>query len=124
MKNNLHLLISGLNLGLVKNYEKVHVNFSILNVKVLKILQIEGFITGFFINRNLNKIDILLKYKNKKCAFNKIKGYSLKFSYSVKELNKFFGYKQFGIVSTDIGLLSIRDCLLYNKGGKVLLIIN
>lgn len=124
MKSNLHLLVSGLNLGLVKNYEKVKVDFSTLNVKILKILQIEGFITGFYIDRGLNKIDIFLKYKNKRCAYNKIKGYNLKFSYSVKDLNKYFGYKQFGIMSTDVGLLTIRDCLLYNKGGKVLLLIN
>lgn len=124
MKNNLHLLISGLNLALIKNYETVKVDFSTLNIKVLKILQIEGFISGYFIDSNLNKINVLLKYKNKKAAFNKIKGYNLKFAYTVKNLIEYYGYKQFGIVSTNIGLLTIRDCISYNKGGKVVLVVN
>lgn len=124
MKNSLHLLTSGLNLGLIKNYEKVDVAFSVLNIKILKILQIEGFIAGFLVKKGLRKICVYFKYKNKKCAFNKLKGYNVPFSYSVLELNKYFGFRQFGIVSTDMGLLTIRDCLLYNKGGKIVLLIN
>ena len=43
----------------------------------------------------------------------------------MKELRKIYRERNlFGIVSTDIGLLSLDSCLLKNKGGDLLCLID
>ena len=111
----------------------VRVNYSKLNLAILKVLASEGYITDFDfeINQNAQKIiKINLKYKGwwiKKPLFSNIK------RISKPGQRVFSGYKQFNdvidtlkyeqgtaIISTSLGVMSHTKALTLKKGGEIL----
>lgn len=43
--------------------------------------------------------------------------------YHFRDIKKLFGYKYFGIFSTDLGLLTIEQCIFNKVGGRLLLLV-
>ena len=111
----------------------VRVNYSKLNLAILKVLASEGYITDFEFETNQNAqktIKINLKYKGwwiKKPLFSNIK------RISKPGQRVFSGYKQFNdvidtlkyeqgtaIISTSLGVMSHTKALTLKKGGEIL----
>jgi small subunit ribosomal protein S8 len=111
----------------------VRVNYSKLNLAILKVLASEGYITDFDFETNQNAqktIKINLKYKGwwiKKPLFSNIK------RISKPGQRVFSGYKQFNdvidtlkyeqgtaIISTSLGVMSHTKALTLKKGGEIL----
>jgi len=94
----------------------------------LKILWSEGFILGYKINRkNINKLEIFLKYSKHKPAINSLRFLSKpskRVYYSSKQISKIDSSKLFIIFSTAKGLKSILQCKQMNIGGEAYIIIN
>ena len=91
----------------------------------LKILSNEGFILGYKIK--LNKIKILLKYKNNIPVINAIKIISKpgrRIYYSTKQIWKINSSKYFIIFSTNKGLKSITECKKLKIGGEPVVLIS
>lgn len=102
------------------------VPFSNLNFNILKILYYEGYIRGFKVNASSTKIYVFFKLNFFRSSFLDIAYFcpKNKHSYfSYKLLIRFFGLKNFGIVSTNQGLLTLEQCFLYKKGGTLLLLV-
>ena len=92
----------------------------------LKMLWIEGFITGYSIS-NKNRLKIFLKYKNNKPVIHSIKSISKpskKIYYSLKQIWKINSNKSFIIFSTNKGLKSISECKKLRIGGEPVIVIN
>jgi small subunit ribosomal protein S8 len=111
----------------------VRVNYSKLNLAILKVLASEGYITNFDFETNQKSqktIKINLKYKGwwiKKPLFSNIK------RISKPGQRVFSGYKQFNdvidtlkyeqgtaIISTSLGVMSHTKALTLKKGGEIL----
>lgn len=94
---------------------------------ILKILWNEGFILGYQIVFQSNKLKIFLKYSNLgKPAIKSIKFLSTpgkRIYYSTKQIWKIDSNKAFIIFSTNKGLKSIYDCKKNNIGGEPIAIV-
>ena len=94
----------------------------------LKILWAEGFILGYKIDKkNINKIQIFLKYHKNKPAIHSIKFLSKpsrRLYYSAKQIWKINSNQSFIIFSTNKGLKSILDCKKMRIGGEPFIVIN
>lgn len=93
----------------------------------LKILWDEGFILGYKIVPKINKIKILLKYKNGQPAIKFIKSISKpsrRIYYSSKILWKLDSTQQLIILSTNKGLKTILECKKLNIGGEPFIVIS
>jgi len=93
----------------------------------LKILWNEGFILGYKILKNSNKIKIFLKYNNSRPTINSMKLISKpgrRIYYSTKQIWKIDSSKNFIIFSTNQGLKSIVECKRLKIGGEPFLVIN
>ena len=94
-------------------------------IKVLDILWDEGYILGYKIGND--HIKIYLKYKDNKPVINSIRTVSKpsnKIYYSIKQIWKIDSSKNFLIISTNKGIMSIIDCKKNNLGGEPLISIN
>lgn len=94
----------------------------------LKILWDEGFILGYTTDLfNKNKLKIFLKYEKNKPAITSIKIISRpgrKIYWTVEQIWKIDSTKNFIILSTNKGLLTLTRCKKLNIGGEPVLIIN
>jgi len=126
MNKNLNQLINSIKLNISRKKLISKCAYSKLNVNILKILYHEGYIRGFKINEKEYSIYIYLKISNLKPIFKDIIFFpsNNKNNYmSYKKLISFFGLKNFGIVSTNIGLLTLEQCFFYKKGGQLIVLI-
>jgi len=124
MSNKLALFVNLIKLNLSRNKLIAKVPYSKLNLNILKILYNEGYIRGFKVTENF--IFIYLKLNNNKPAFKDIVFFSQKNKnnyISYKKLILFFGLKNFMIISTNMGLLTLEQCFLYKQGGQLLILI-
>lgn len=121
--NNVSKFVSQLKIGYHNRFIYIDVEPSKLLYVILKILSYEGYIIGF--KGGINKTRVFLKYKKGKPIINNIFSYTnsnnIKSFMSYEELKKHYGYRKFAIISTNKGLLSNKECLLYGLGGKILL---
>lgn len=94
---------------------------------ILKILWDEGFILGYRIIPQNNRLEIFLKYsKNGKPIINSLKFVSKpgqRIYYSSKQVWKIDSSKIFMIVSTNEGLKSLSECKKKKIGGEPIVII-
>jgi small subunit ribosomal protein S8 len=94
----------------------------------LKILWTEGFILGYKIDKkNINRIEIFLKYTKNKPAIHSIEFLSKpsrRIYYSAKQIWKLDSNKSFIIFSTNQGLKSILECKKLRIGGEPFISIN
>ena len=94
----------------------------------LKVLWDEGFITGYRVSTDNNKLEIFLKYtKNGVPAINSMKFLSKpgnRMYYSAKQIWKLDSSKTFIIFSTSSGLKSINECKKKRLGGEPLVIVS
>jgi small subunit ribosomal protein S8 len=120
----------------IKNGHKAHKQTVLLNrsnlcIKVLKLLNAEGYIKGFKVEDR--QINVFLKYFQDKPAIKDIIYYSslsTTSTISFKQLQKFCkgkGKRVNGlgltILTTPYGLLSQYNCLKQKSGGKLLITI-
>lgn len=84
----------------------------------------EGLISGYFIDQSKKEIIIYLKYYANSNLLSRIKVYKndkYKSSFkTIKELNKFAKYGNFLCVSTNRGLLTLGECIIFNVGGRII----
>lgn len=94
----------------------------------LKILWAEGFILGYKVDeKNVNQLQIFLKYNKNKPAIHSIKFLSKpsrRLYYSTKQIWKIDSSKSFIIFSTNKGLKSILECKKLRIGGEPFVAIN
>ena len=119
-------LVCNLKLSLSAKKFNCKVPYSKLNIKILNILYNEGYIRGFKVIEDQKIIYVFLKYVYNHslitdCAFFPTRNKLNQLKYT--QLVSLYGFKTFGIVSTDIGLLTLQQCFLYKKGGILLLIV-
>ena len=119
-------LVCNLKLSLAAKKFNCKVPYSKLNIKILNILYTEGYIRGFKVIENEKIIYVFMKYVYNQsiihdCAFFPMKNKLNHLKYN--QLISLYGFKTFGIVSTDIGLLTLQQCFLYKKGGVLLLVL-
>jgi len=126
MNKNLNNLVTLIKNNLNRKKLIAKCSYSKLNINVLKILYHEGYIRGFKINESEKLIYIYLKISNLKPILKDIIFFpsNNKNNYmSYKKLISYFGLKNFGIVSTNIGLLTLEQCFFYKKGGQLIILI-
>lgn len=112
-------LICNLKLSLLAKKFNCKVPYSKLNIKVLNILYTEGYIRGFKVIENEKIIYVFMKYIYNHSVITDIAFFPTKNKLNHLKYNQLislYGFKTFGIVSTDIGLLTLQQCFLYKKG--------
>lgn len=119
VNSSLSRLVCNIKLSLLAKKFNCKVPYSKLNVGILTILYNEGYIRGFKVIEKEKLIYIYLKYVYNTslisdCAFFPTRNKLNHIKYS--QLVSLYGFKTFGIVSTDIGLLTLQQCFLYKKG--------
>ena len=116
----------------IKNAQKAKKSFFLYpqqknSASILNILWQEGFILGYKISKKNSKMfKIFLKYKKNEPIINKL--YSLtkprqRVYYSSKQLWKINFNTGLCILSTNKGIMSIKECIKKKIGGELLVII-
>ena len=130
----INFLIIAIITGYKKKKKFVSFNFNKITIQILKILVLEGLIIQFSILNNDIALIKLKYYKNQPIIKNMIRistpGNKIFLNYKNlnKNLNTFFNKnnnlnKNLNIISTNKGIITNRDTLLYNIGGEILLSI-
>jgi len=115
-----------INNGYISKLNKVCILYSKLNLKILALLYIEGYINGYYFNKN-GVIVVKLKYHLNKNIFKSYKRISKpgrRIYFSAAELKKKYENKSFVVVSTNIGIILHKYAILKNVGGEVLFELN
>jgi ribosomal protein S8 len=106
------------------NKDHIFINKSEKTLKILEVLYTSGYIQTYKCLET--KIEVVLRYYNNQSSLKKIVFIS-KPSYkkflSYKEIVNFSNSNRTLIFSTDLGLLSQKDCIRKSKGGKLLFIV-
>ena len=127
MKGYLWNMLNNIKNGQLAKKDVVLQNRTNICESILKILWDEGFILGYKILNNSNKLEIFLKYsRTGKPTINSLKFISKpskRIYYSTKQIWKIDSSKAFIIFSTNEGLKSISDCKKKKMGGEPLVII-
>ena len=93
-------------------------------IKILNILYREGYIRGHCYSKEKpNQIEVLLKYHNAKPVITNLKRISKPSSRTyckVKHLHKYKLNLGLTIISTPIGILSLKDAITAKVGGEIL----
>lgn len=86
----------------------------------------EGYIRGFKVNNTQKSIHVYLKISENRNIFKDLIYFSPsnhKNYISYKSLMLTFGLKNFAIISTNYGLLTLEQCFLRKTGGKLILLL-
>lgn len=124
--NSVSHFIAIIKICLARRKLTAKVPYSNLNYNILKILKHEGYIRGFRVSLSTRNIYVFLKYNNFRSGFLDMACFCPKNSHSyISYLNlvRFYGLKNFGIVSTNLGLMTLEQCFLYKKGGTLLILL-
>lgn len=125
MNNSLAQLVSLMKVNLARRKLIAKIPYSNLNFNILKILYYEGYIRGFKVTA-VKHIYVFLKISQYQSSIFDIAYFCPKNKHSYltyKKLVRFYGLKNFGIVSTNTGLLTLEQCFLHKKGGCLLLLV-
>ena len=124
-------LISRLHVGSLKNILSVNVSFSILNLRFLILLNVEGLIEGFKVFEDFVLVFLKKLQFNHFLLLRSVKLVSTpgrRCYWKLNKLSKKYSYQNFSgfyIVSSSKGLLTSIDALLkYHEGGEILLKIS
>jgi len=126
MSNSLALFVALIKVSMARGKLTAKVPYSNLNFNLLKVLYYEGYIRGFKVTASASRIYVFLKMVNFKASILDIAYFCPKNKHSClsyRKLVSLYGLKNFGIVSTSQGLLTLEQCFLYKKGGKLILLI-
>jgi small subunit ribosomal protein S8 len=119
MNNIIANLFSGLKNGSLINKKKIVQQYSKKSINILNILIKEGFIKNYIIKEN--KIIIFLKYKNNKSIFQNIKYIKNKEkNIYIKNKDLYKIKKNFLLISTTYGILTVIEAKKLNTGGKLI----
>nr|AYJ22347.1 ribosomal protein S8 [Avrainvillea sp. HV04061] len=118
------MLTSIRNANLVKN-KTVLFNYTIVNEKIIRILQKQGFINSFILinENNRKKLKVNLKYKNKTPLISNLMRISKpgrRIFVNKKQIPTLLGGLGLFILSTDKGIISDRDAKFHKIGGELL----
>jgi len=105
----------------------IHIKRKKICESFLKVLWNEGFIIGYTVEWNTDKVKIFLKYIDNKPVINSIKLLTKpgrRIYYSSRQIWKLDSSKSFVIFSTNKGLKSIIDCKKLKLGGEAFIAIN
>ena len=128
-------MISILKLSSARRKLNAKVPYSSLNIKILSVLYSHGFIRGYrrvsltarkYKTKDFQNIYIFLKISKHRLSFLDMAFFCPRNKYSslsYKHLVLFYGLKTFGIVTTNVGLLTIEQCFLFKKSGYMLFLI-
>jgi small subunit ribosomal protein S8 len=125
--NKIYNLISEIKIGQISYRPYIISNFNIRSITILDILYQEGYIGGYTIltNKKSNrKIKIFLKYINNSPLINNFVAISKpnnSIYLSIKQIWKLASSNSLLILSTNVGILSDKECKRLKIGGKVLL---
>lgn len=125
MTSSLSNFVSIIKLCIARRKLTAKVPFSKLNLNILKLLYSEGYIRGFRVASS-GHIYIFFKQAFFKPSFLDMAFFCPKNKFSVlnyKKLIRFYGLKNFGIVSTQYGLLTLEQCYFYHVGGTLILLV-
>lgn len=127
-------MISIIKNGIKANLDVVNINYTILNIQILKILYKEYLINNFKILFKITKkkkklikyIQVELIHGNDEYSnlfeLKKVSTSGNKIYYSVNQLYwKYYQKDIFGIISTNKGLLTINEAIKFNIGGEILI---
>jgi ribosomal protein S8 len=116
-------LFSGIKNGFLAKKSKIIQQYSKKSIQILNILLREGFIKKYIIEKKT--IIIYLKYKQNKSVINDIKYISKnEKNIYIKNKNLYKIKKNFLILSTSLGLVTVIEAKKYNIGGKLICKIN
>lgn len=128
-------MISLLKISTARRKMNAKVPYSSLNIKILSVLYSHGFIRGYrrvtstalkYKKNDFKNIYIFFKISNHRLSFLDMAYFCPRNKYSslsYKQLVRFYGLKTFGIVTTNVGLLTIEQCFLFKKSGYMLFLI-
>jgi ribosomal protein S8 len=123
--NSLAQFVALIKVSLARGKLMAEIPYSNLNLNLLKLLYYEGYIRGFRVLA-YKKIYVFLKIANFKPTILDIAYFCPKNRHNYlpyKKLVSLYGLKNFCILSTNTGLLSIQQCFLQKKGGILVLLI-
>lgn len=125
MKSSLPNFISIIKLCIARRKLTAKVPFSNLNLNILKILYSEGYIRGYRVSTT-GHIFVFFKQAFFKPSLLDMAFFCPKNKFSIityQKVVRFYGLKNFGIVSTHLGLLTLEQCFLYKVGGILILLV-
>ena len=121
-KTTKNLLLSLKNSSTIKLNE-FYCSYSKKNIKILKVLYIQGFIQSYIFSSKSNKIKILLRYTDNKPIFKHLKFISTSVNsktITYKELVYLFNKRFVLFLFTNKGLITSYESKKYKIGGKSL----
>ena len=112
----------------LRGYRTVSFPYSSFKQAICQKLQQTNFLSQFWFDEKNHRLKVEIKYSNRRSLIHELKKISTPSRHihlRVKELNKFCR-RSYGtyIISTSRGLLTDREALVQNTGGKVILCIN
>jgi len=126
INDNISDMLIRINNGYVSKLNMVNVFYSKLNLKILALLYMEGYISGYYLTKN-GTIIVKLKYYLNQNIFKSYKRISKpgrRVYYTAEELKKKYMNKSFVVISTTKGIILHRYAILKNIGGEVLFELN
>jgi len=127
MSEKILIMLSIIKNGYLSKLDKVYVPYSENNLKILKLLYLDGFINSYYFNSNkgFKAIVVVLKYYRNMYLFNykilskpgRLISGTIPFLYSKYNMHKFV------MLSTTHGFLWLKDALRLHIGGTVLFIL-
>lgn len=110
--------------GYMSGGQTVSVKYSRLILRILKLLEKEGFVDK--VSKKENMLEVLLKYTNRAPALTDVKRVSkpsLRIYKGVKELPRVLNGLGFAVVSTPKGVMTDKEARKQNVGGEVLALV-
>lgn len=123
--NSLAQFVALIKVSLARGKLMAKVPYSNLNLNILRLLYYEGYIRGFRVFARKN-IYVFLKIAAFRSMILDIAYFCPKNRHNYlpyKKLVSLYGLKNFGILSTNTGLLTLEQCFLHKKGGVLVLLI-
>ena len=121
-------LISRIHVASCKFMYSVNVLYSISNLRILIVLNYEGFIEGFRVFKDIIIVYLKYNYLNNCMLFKNTKLISTpgrRIYWNLIKLNKFYAYRNFSgffLISTNKGLITSTDSLLkLRSSGEVII---
>jgi len=115
MVNSFSNFVSSLQKSISENKHIGIVPYSVVNQKMLYLLQVNGYIEGFKI-LNIKQIKVFFKFKNNLNVIKRIYKFRISYKYKFKAslIYKGVGLSYFTILSTRRGLVTNKDILVYS----------
>lgn len=120
---HLNKFISQVRVGVLLKRSFIDIDYFPIAKELLVILYREGYITGFYGREHEGKIRVFLKYIDNWPVIENIACYyrgGRQYSRTVLDFIHLNCKSGLFVFSTDLGLLTLKECLLHNVGGILL----